>query len=90
MVNHAGAGKTETVLDTLRAVNAHYPGLNYYTKSTTASGFGEEYEGEAVTVLEDFKPPLLEMWCDDHTVNWCEWSATGVTPLLGVMFSPVK
>ena len=27
---------------------------------------------------------LLEMWCDDHTVNWCEQSATGVTPLLSV------
>ncbi len=33
---------------------------------------------------------LLEMWCDDHTVNWCEHSATGVTPRFGVMFSPVK
>ena len=37
-------------------------------------------------------PPaaLLEMWCDDHTVNWCEQSATGVTPHFGVMFSLVK
>ena len=33
---------------------------------------------------------LLEMWCDDHTVNWCEQSATGVTPRFGVMFSLVK
>ena len=35
-------------------------------------------------------PTLLEMCCDDHTVNWREQSATGVTPPLGVMFSPVK
>ena len=32
---------------------------------------------------------LLEMWCDNDTVNWCERSATGVIPLSSVMFSPV-
>ena len=32
---------------------------------------------------------LLEMWWDDDTVNWCERSATGVTPLSSVIFSPV-
>jgi hypothetical protein len=31
---------------------------------------------------------LLKMWCEDHTILWCEMLATRSTPLSGVIVTP--
>ena len=31
---------------------------------------------------------LLKMWGDDHTKNWCELIATGLTPDFSVIVTP--
>ena len=33
-------------------------------------------------------PTLLKMWGDDHTKNWCELIATGLTPDFSVIVTP--
>ena len=31
---------------------------------------------------------LLEIWGDDHIINWCAWVATVNIPICSVMFTP--
>ena len=51
---------------------------------------GKGKRGSIADIISPFveHATRLQIWCEDHTVNWCEVVTTGHTPGLSVTFTP--